>query len=82
MGNPFCELSSEYLLVLDTRDLADAAVIDTLNQIEKLGQDWYDTYSGGNKYLIPCKTCLSTWWRNPCWTAQRLNASWSRSPGL
>jgi len=43
------------LLVLDTRDLADAAVIDTLNQIEKLGQDQYDTYSGGNKYLIPCR---------------------------
>ena len=36
MGNPFCEKSSVDLLVLDTRDLADAAVIDTLNQIEAL----------------------------------------------
>lgn len=44
MGNPFCEKSSVDLLVLDTRDLADAAVIDTVNQIEKLGQDQYDTY--------------------------------------
>lgn len=43
MGNPFCESSSD-LLVLDARDLADAAVIDSLNQIEKLGQEQYDTY--------------------------------------
>ena len=43
MDNPFCENSSD-LLVLDTRDLADAAVINTVNQIEKLGQEQYDTY--------------------------------------
>ena len=43
LGNPFCENSSD-LLVLDTRDLADTAVIDTLKQIEKLGQDQYDAY--------------------------------------
>ena len=43
IGNPFCEHSSN-LLVLDSRDLADAAVIDTLNQIEKLGQDQYEAY--------------------------------------
>lgn len=43
MGNPFCENSSD-LLVLDSRDLADAAVIDTVNQIEKLGQDQYEAY--------------------------------------
>ena len=42
MGNPFCENSSD-LLVLDTRDLADAAVINTVNQIEKLGQEQYET---------------------------------------
>ena len=60
VGNPFCEKSSVYLLVLDTRGLADAAVIDTLNQIEKLGQDGYDTYSGRNKYLIPCRFCKFT----------------------
>lgn len=29
MGNPFCEKGSVDLLVLDTRDLADAGVIDT-----------------------------------------------------
>ena len=34
MGNPFCENSSD-LLVLDNRDLADAAVIDTVNHADK-----------------------------------------------
>ncbi len=29
---------------MDSRDLAHTAVIDTLNQIEKLGQDQYETY--------------------------------------
>ena len=43
MGNPFGEKGSD-LLVLDTRDLADTAVIDSLNHIEKLGQDQYITY--------------------------------------
>jgi hypothetical protein len=43
MGNPFSENSSD-LLVLDNRDLADQAVIDTLRKIEKLGQEQYDTY--------------------------------------
>ncbi|KAJ8385835.1 hypothetical protein AAFF_G00181910 [Aldrovandia affinis] len=43
MGNPFCEDSKD-LLVLDSRDLADPAVINTLHQIEKLGQEQYDTY--------------------------------------
>ncbi|KAJ8366786.1 hypothetical protein AAFF_G00342400 [Aldrovandia affinis] len=42
MGNPFCEDSKD-LLVLDSRDLADPAVINTLHQIEKLGQEQYDT---------------------------------------
>lgn len=43
MGNPFCEDSKD-LLVLDSRDVADPAVINTLHQIEKLGQEQYDTY--------------------------------------
>ena len=43
MGNPFGEKGSD-LLILDTRDLADTAVIDSLNHIEKLGQDQYNTY--------------------------------------
>ena len=43
MGNPFCDDSSD-LLVLDSRDLADPAVINTVRQIEKLGQEQYNTY--------------------------------------
>ena len=43
MGNPFAENSKD-LLVLDCRDLADPAVIDTLRQIKSLGQEQYDTY--------------------------------------
>ena len=40
MGNPFSENSSD----LDSRDIADAAPADTLDQIEKLGLDQYETY--------------------------------------
>ena len=43
MGNPFAENSKD-LLVLDSRNLADPAVIDTLRQIKSLGQEQYDTY--------------------------------------
>ena len=43
MGNPFAENSKD-LLVLDSRDLADPAVIDTLRRIKSLGQEQYDTY--------------------------------------
>ena len=43
MGNPSAEISND-LLVLDSRDLADPAVIDTLRQIKSLGQEQYDTY--------------------------------------
>ena len=35
-GNPFCENSID-LLILDTRDLADAAVIDTVHKIAWTG---------------------------------------------
>ena len=42
MGNPFTENSSD-LLVLDSRDIADPAVIDTTRQIEKIGEEQYDT---------------------------------------
>ena len=38
MGNPFAENSND-LLLLDSRDLADPAVIDTLRQIKSLGQE-------------------------------------------
>ena len=43
MGNPSAEISKD-LLVLDSRDIADPAVIDTLRQIKSLGQEQYDTY--------------------------------------
>ena len=43
MGNPFTENSND-LLVLGSKDLADPAVINTVRQIEKLGQEKYDAY--------------------------------------
>ena len=43
MGNPFTEDSGD-LLVLDTRDVADQAVIETVRTIEKTGQEHYDKY--------------------------------------
>ena len=43
MGNPFTENSSD-LIVLDTRDIADPAIIEHVRQIEKLGTDRYELY--------------------------------------
>ena len=43
MGNPFCDDSTD-LLVLYSRDMTDPAVINTVRQIEKLGQEQYHTY--------------------------------------
>ena len=43
MGNPFTENSSDRL-VLDSRDLADPSVVDTVRRIEEIGQEQYDTY--------------------------------------
>ena len=43
MGNPFSEKGSD-LLVLDTRDLADPVVNESLNHIEKLVRDQYYSY--------------------------------------
>ena len=43
MGNPFME-ESEDLLVLDSRDVADPAIVQTVCEIEKTGQDQYDKY--------------------------------------
>ena len=42
MGDPFCKNSID-LLVLDIRNLADAAVIYIVHKNEKPGQDQYDT---------------------------------------
>lgn len=39
----FCDDGND-LLVLNSRDLADPAVINTVHQIEKLGQEQYHTY--------------------------------------
>ena len=43
MGNPFCETSPD-LLVLDTRDVADALVANMVHKIAALGQDQYESY--------------------------------------
>ena len=43
MGNPFTENSSD-LIILDTRDIADPAIIECVRQIEKLGTDRYELY--------------------------------------
>ncbi len=44
MGNPFCDDTKD-LLVLDSRDLADPAIINNLRQIEKLGQEQHGPMS-------------------------------------
>ena len=49
MNNHFQKRSTD-LLVHDTNDLADEAIIDTLNQIEQLGQYQYDAYEA--KHLL------------------------------
>jgi hypothetical protein len=43
LGNPFNDTSSD-LLKLDNRDIADQAVVNTLYNIEKLGQDEYNNF--------------------------------------
>jgi len=43
MGTPFAEYSSD-LLVLNSRDVVDTAVADTVRQMEKLGLKQYETY--------------------------------------
>lgn len=43
MGNPFAEYNSD-LLYLDSRDVVDTAVADTVRQIEKVGLEQYETY--------------------------------------
>ena len=43
LGNPFMEESGD-LLVLDTRDIADPAVVTTVRWIEKKGNDEHDSF--------------------------------------
>jgi len=57
IGNLFCENSTD-LLILDSRDLADAAVADTVRRIEKLGQDQHDTYV--SERLVKIQSTLMT----------------------
>ena len=48
MGKPFMEESGD-LLALDSKNLADASVIQTVRTEEKLGQDQYQSFI--NKHL-------------------------------
>ena len=43
MGNPFTEDSVD-LLVLDTRDVAEPAIVETVRVIEKTGRVQYERY--------------------------------------
>ena len=43
MGNPFTETTID-LIVLDSRDIADPAIIESISQIEKLETDQYELY--------------------------------------
>ena len=43
MGNPFTEYSSD-LLVLNSRDVVDIAVAETVGQILKIGLEQYESY--------------------------------------
>ena len=38
MGNPFCDTSGD-LIVLDTREVVDVAVAESMQKLEKLGHD-------------------------------------------
>ena len=42
-GNPFLETGGE-LLVLDTQDIVDKSVVNTIYHTEELGQEQYDTF--------------------------------------
>ena len=43
MGNPFTENGSD-LIILDTRGIADPAIVERVRQTEKLGTDKYEVY--------------------------------------
>ena len=54
MGNPFTKNSSD-LTVLDTKDIADPAIIERVCQIEKLGSDQQNKSSMSRN--------ASSWWK-------------------
>jgi len=43
MGNPFIDKSND-LLVLDTRDIADTSVVNTIQNLQKTRKKQYDTF--------------------------------------
>ena len=43
MGNPFLEKSQD-LLVLDTRDIMDTSVVETVQRVETIGEEQYKNY--------------------------------------
>ena len=43
-GNPF-EEESQDLIVLDTKEIADAAVVETVRNAKKIGQDQFDAFT-------------------------------------
>ncbi len=45
MGNPFLD-DSEELLVIDTRDVMDTAVAETVRKVESLGEEQYKRFVG------------------------------------
>ncbi|VDI65400.1 Hypothetical predicted protein [Mytilus galloprovincialis] len=55
LGNPFLE-DSDKILVLDTKDIATSAVVDTIRRIEKVGQDQYESLSKVD--FQPISVCL------------------------
>ena len=70
LGNPFTE-HSEDLLSLDTKDIADPSVVQTLRQIEKTGQEMYKAFveeifiKRVKKVFDPIKKNLISLFRTP-----------------
>jgi len=59
-GNPFLENSSE-LLVLDTRNVKDQSVVNTVNTIYEVGKEQYANYYKDVAYIqfmIPSRKIL------------------------
>ena len=44
MGNPFADQTGD-LFVLDTRDIADSKVVETVRTVEQLGKDQYQQFA-------------------------------------
>ena len=49
LGNPF-EEESQDLIVLDTKEIANPAVVQTVRNAKKIGQEQFDTFT--KEYLI------------------------------